>query len=262
MKLNGWLPALLLGTVLLIFSYFYFSNKKIDSQPKTIIGFMGAPGSGKGTLSEKCIKELKYNALSTGNLLRKAIAEKTGLGKDAQKYIKDGKLVPDNLVISIVQDWLSKNLGNIETLILDGFPRTANQAELFLKLLKSKFKNVSFKVVDLEISDESIINRLSDRLICEKCQAPYSRKLLAPGTLICEICGGKLIQRADDKEDIIRNRLKEYHEHAMPLLNVYKSSDITIDQINVENKKPQEVFEEFKKTLSTKHKSSAKAQIA
>jgi len=263
MKLNGWLPALLLASIVLIAGYFYFSKKQSAAQPKTILSFMGAPGSGKGTLAEKCIKDLKYKSLSTGNLLREAVAQETELGKKADIYMKEGKLVPDELVTSIVEEWLNKNLPHIRTLILDGFPRTAHQAELFLDLLRTKFNNISFRVVDLVISDETIVKRLADRLVCEKCQAPYSQQLLKdPQKLICEICGGKLIQRKDDKEEVVRNRLKVYAEHAKPLLDVYEASGIKIDQINAEGKTPQQVFDEFKERLKDKPTSMAQPKAA
>lgn len=201
----------------------------------------------------KCIKEFSFKTLSTGNLLREAVAKGQDLGKQAQYYMKEGKLVPDELVTSIVQDWLNNNLIKIDTLILDGYPRTARQAELFLNLLRKKFDNVSLHVVDLIISDNTIVKRLADRLVCEKCQAPYSRKLLKdPTNLICETCGGKLIQREDDKEKVVRNRLKIYAQHATPLLDAYKSAGIQIDQIDVEGKTPQQVFEEFKVMLEEK----------
>lgn len=250
MKLNGWLPALLLTAIILFIGYVYFSPKKAILQPKAIFAFIGAPGSGKGTLAEKCIKELNYTSFSTGNLLREAVAQETELGKEAQSYMKEGKLVPDELVTSLVEDWLTQNLHKIDTLILNGFPRTAHQAELFLDLLRRKFKNASLRVVELLISDESIVKRLADRLVCEKCQAPYSRKLLKdPTKLTCEICGGKLIQREDDKEEVVRQRLKLYKVHAGPLLDTYKAAGIQIDQINVEDKTPQQVFDEFKDLL-------------
>jgi len=247
MKLDKILLTIL-AFLAIIGGYLYYSQKR--PHIKTIFTFIGAPGSGKGTLAEQCVKKLGFTTLSPGNLLREAVARGDELGKQIQVYMKEGKLVSDELVTSIVANWLSKNIPNIDILILDGFPRTVRQAELFLELLRTKFTNASLRVIELIIPDEVIIKRLADRLVCEKCQAPYSRKLLKdPTILICESCGGKLIQREDDKEEIVCGRLKIYAEHAKPLLDIYRAVGLAIDQLNVEGKSPQQVFHDFKKLL-------------
>ncbi len=260
MKLNGWLPALLFATIILIMGYIYFSKKQTAAKKKTLLSLMGAPGTGKGTLAAKSIKNPKISSLSTGNLLRKEIDLKTDLGKEAEQYMSQGKLVPDELIISMVDKWLTNNLTSVEILLLDGFPRTARQADMFLNLLRNKYKNASLRVVELVLSDEAIIERLSDRLICEKCQAPYSRKLFkADDKWICEICGGQLKQRSDDKEDVIRNRLKVYDENLKPLIDIYKKGGITINRIDIEGKTPEQVFEQFKDVLKVKDKPEKKS---
>lgn len=234
-------------TLTILGSYFYLSQKQTAPHTKIIFTLMGAPGSGKGTLAEQCVKTLGFTTLSTGNLLREAVAHKDALGKQAESYMQKGKLVPDDLVTSIVANWLSKNLSDIDTLILDGYPRTVQQAQLFIELLKNKFPNASLRVVELTVSDDTIVHRLANRLICEKCQTPYSRKLLKdPEKLICESCGGTLIQREDDKEEVVRKRLKVYTEHANPLRNFYQTMGTQIDQLNTENG---HMLEDFKKLL-------------
>ncbi|TET05867.1 nucleoside monophosphate kinase [Candidatus Dependentiae bacterium] len=235
------------ATLTILGSYFYLSQKQTDPHTKTIFILMGAPGSGKGTLAEQCVKTLGFTTLSTGNLLREAVTRKDDLGKQAESYMKKGELVPDDLVTSIVANWLSKNLSDIDTLILDGYPRTVQQAQLFIELLKNRFPNVSLHVVELTASDDVIVHRLANRLICEKCQTLYSRKLLKdPEKLICESCGSKLIQREDDKEKVVRKRLKVYAEHAHPLRNFYQTMGIQIDQLNTED---EQILEGFKKLL-------------
>ena len=249
MKLKRSLPVLLLLVILFVNSSFCFPKNQAIGKPKIIISFMGAPGAGKGTLAAKCIKELKYTSLSVGNLLREAITQGTSLGKEVE-CIKEGKLVSDELVTAIVEAWLTENFAKIDTLIFDGFPRTARQAELFFNLLHTKFNNTSFRFINFVITDEAVVRRLAGRLVCEKCQVPESRAFLKDSTkLICGVCGGNLIKREDDKAEVVRDRLKVYAEHAKSLFDVQKRADVKIDYIDVENKTPQQVFNEFKELL-------------
>jgi adenylate kinase len=214
----------------------------------TILTFLGAPGSGKGTIAEQCVKDLGFATVSTGNLLREAVARGDELGKQVEGLMKEGKLVPDELITSIVESWLTRNLKDIKTLVLDGYPRTEKQAQQFLDLLKTKFPQVSLRVVEIVISDAAIINRLSDRLVCESCHAVFSRKMLNE-TEKCLKCGGKLIQREDDKPEVVKERLNVYAQHAQPLLNFYKAAGVRFDQLTVEGKTVKDVFAEFKKIL-------------
>lgn len=228
----------------------YFTKKEEPRTSKTIFTFLGAPGSGKGTIAEECVKTLGFATLSTGNLLRESVARGDELGKKAESYMKSGALVPDELVMSLVENWLTQHMASLTTLVLDGYPRTAAQADMFLSLLKHKFPEVSLRVVNIVISDDAIVNRLADRLVCSNkaCQAVYSRKLLKDADK-CAKCGSPLIRRDDDKEDVVRNRLKVYAENATPLINVYKMAGVRFDDLSVENKSVEEVFANFKKLL-------------
>lgn len=249
MKLRSC-PTLLLLIIPFVISSFCFSSNQVAGKPKTIISFMGAPGAGKGTLAAKCINELKYTSLSVGNLMREEIAQGTPLGKKVE-CIKDGKFVSDELVTAIVEAWLTENIDKIDTVILDGFPRTAPQAELFLNLLRTKFNNISFRFIDLMVTDETVVRRLADRLVCEKCQMPESQTFFKGSTkLICGTCGGNLIKREDDKAEIVRDRLKTYAGHEKLLLDFQKRTHVEIDHIDVENKTPQQVFNEFKELVN------------
>lgn len=210
------------------------------------ISLMGAPAAGKGTLAGKCVKELGSMSLSVGNLLREEIARGTGLGKEVS-CIMQGRLASDELVVSVVKAWLDRNFNDIDILILDGFPRTANQAELFVELMHERYHDVSVQVVNLRVTDETAIRRIENRLICEGCQEPTVRTDRTE--LLCEFCGGKLIKRADDTEEIMLGRLEIYAKHKEALCGAYDKEKVKVNHIDVENKTPQEIFEEFKEIV-------------
>jgi len=216
-----------------------------------VLVFLGAPGAGKGTLAEKCVQELEFVQLSTGNLCRMHIADQTEIGKQIDLIIKSGKLVSDSLIVDMVADWFAKQVGKTSTIILDGFPRTVAQAEALKKLFEAKFPTVKLSVVKLEISDEEVVERLCSRVVCENkaCQAVYSLvqgSSLAPAQAgACDLCGGSLIVRPDDAEDSVRRRLQVYHQHENALLDFYTSIQQPVIRLNVE-KPLEEVFSEFK----------------
>lgn len=184
---------------------------------------MGPPGAGKGTQGEILSKRLGIDTISTGVMLRTAIKEQTEVGKIAEQYINDGKLVPDDVIVSIVKERLSKpDCAN--GFILDGFPRTTAQAEA---LTESGVK--IDKVLSLEVEDDVIIERLSSRRECSKCGAPYnviSNKPKTEGK--CDKCGGDLIQRADDNPETIKNRLDIYHEQTEPIKEYYEKMELLV----------------------------------
>lgn len=182
---------------------------------------MGPPGAGKGTQGEILEKKLGISTISTGLMLRTAIKEKTEVGKLAEKYINDGKLVPDEVMVEIVKQRLSQPDCE-KGFILDGFPRTTAQA----KALDDAGVEID-KVLLLEVDDEKIVERLSSRRECSKCGAPYnivSKKPAVDG--ICDSCGGELIQRKDDVPETIQNRLNVYHEQTEPIKNYYEAKGI------------------------------------
>ena len=177
---------------------------------------MGPPGAGKGTQGEILSKRLGIDTISTGVMLRTAIKNQTEVGKLAEQYINDGKLVPDEVMVTIVKERLSQpDCAN--GFILDGFPRTTAQAEA---LTASGVK--IDKALSLEVDDDVIIERLSSRRECSKCGAPYNIIFNKPKTEgKCDKCGGDLIQRADDNPDTIKNRLNVYHEQTEPIKDYY-----------------------------------------
>ena len=177
---------------------------------------VGPPGAGKGTQGEILSKKLGIDTISTGAMLRAAIKNGTEVGKLAEQYINEGKLVPDDVIIKVVKERLSEpDCAN--GFILDGFPRTTAQAAA---LTESGVK--IDKVLSIEVEDETIVERLSSRRECSKCAAPYHLIFNKPQVDgVCDKCGGELIQRADDNPETIKNRLNVYHEQTEPIKDYY-----------------------------------------
>lgn len=179
---------------------------------------LGAPGAGKGTQAEVICSHLSIPAISTGNIIRAALRNETELGLKAKKYLDEGTLVPDDVVISIIKERLLESDCK-NGFILDGFPRTVAQAEALDQM------NISIdKVLDIEVADQKICERLAGRRICKNCAASYhtSYKPSADG-VTCDKCGGELICRKDDHPETVLERLKVYHEQTEPLISFYKS---------------------------------------
>ena len=181
---------------------------------------LGAPGAGKGTQANKISEKFNIPAISTGYIIRHAIAEGTELGKLAKVYIDEGKLLPDDVVTELLLERL-KQEDCKNGFILDGYPRTLNQA----KALDEKSIIID-KVVSIKVSDEAVIARLSGRRECKECGKPYHISHNKPSVEgICDVCGGELIQRADDNPETIKNRLVVYHEMTEPLMRYYSESN-------------------------------------
>ena len=181
----------------------------------------GPPGAGKGTQSGLLVDELGMSHISTGDLFRAAIKNKTELGQKAQGYMDRGELVPDDVVIGMVEEKLSE-IGS-KDFILDGFPRTTPQAEALGSMLEDKGLNLDHAVF-LQVNNEVLVKRLCGRRVCQSCGAVYhmdSSPSQKEG--VCDKCGGEVIQRADDKEDVIEERLNVYLKNTSPLVDYYKS---------------------------------------
>ncbi len=185
---------------------------------------LGAPGAGKGTQAEVICDHLQIPAISTGNILREAIANGTEIGLKAKSYMDGGKLVPDEVVIAILKERISKDDCK-NGFILDGFPRTVPQAEA----LDAMGVRID-KVIDIEVTDEKIMQRLSGRRVCEKCGASYHIDYKpSEQEGICNKCGGNTVQRKDDHPDTIKERLSVYHDQTEPLKGYYeKTGKLTI----------------------------------
>ena len=182
---------------------------------------MGPPGAGKGTQGEILEKKLGISTISTGLMLRTAIKDQTEVGKLAEQYINDGKLVPDEVIVEIVKQRLAQP-DCAKGFILDGFPRTTAQAEA----LEAAGVEID-KVLLLEVDDNKIVERLSSRRECSKCGIPYNIVSKRPAKEgICDSCGGELIIRKDDVPETIQNRLNIYHEQTEPIKKFYEAKGI------------------------------------
>ena len=179
---------------------------------------LGAPGAGKGTQAAVISERVNIPQISTGNIIREALRSGTEMGLKAKSFMDAGKLVPDEVVIGIIKDRLQADDCQ-NGFILDGFPRTIPQAEAL-----DEMGVVIDKVIDIEVSDDTIITRLSGRRVCEKCGRPYHLVDLKPRVEgICDDCTGALIQRKDDQIDTIKNRLEIYHSETEPLKGYYEA---------------------------------------
>lgn len=205
----------------------------------------GAPGAGKGTQSSLIASEYGYLHLSTGDMLRCEVANKTQLGLQVKEMMSNGALVPDSLVISIIENELLKSKSSF---VLDGFPRTLSQA----KELESLICKISLplpKVILIDVKRETLLARLTSRRVCAKCGAVFNVIFNPPKFKdICDLCGGGLFQRDDDKESVIINRLAAYEQNMEPLKKYY-SEDGRLQLINGDGDRDF-VFAQIKNILS------------
>ena len=182
---------------------------------------LGAPGAGKGTQAEIISKKLNIPTISTGNILREAIKNGTETGLKAKSFMDAGKLVPDDVIIGIVRERVAQpDCAN--GYILDGVPRTIAQAEA-LEAAGIKFDHV----VSMEIADATIMERMSGRRVCSKCGASYHVVAVPPKVEgVCDVCGGELVTRKDDKPETVKNRLEVYHRETEPLKDFYRERGV------------------------------------
>ncbi|MBU4376817.1 MAG: adenylate kinase [Candidatus Omnitrophica bacterium] len=201
---------------------------------------LGPPGAGKGTQAKVLSRDLNIPHISTGDMLRDAGAKESPLGKQAKGYMTKGELVPDELVIDIVKERLTKN-DVASGFILDGFPRTIEQAKILdstLAKIEKKLDTVLYFKTSLEMS----ISRLSGRRVCKACGANFHVTNIPPKKIgVCDYCGGELYQRKDDSEETVRRRWSVYTEETTPLVDYYKKSglleevsgDLDVTELNV-----------------------------
>ncbi len=180
---------------------------------------LGAPGAGKGTQAEVISEHLQIPTISTGNIIREALKSGSELGEQARSYMDKGALVPDEIVINIIKERLAKEDCQ-NGFILDGFPRTIPQAEAL-----DRMGVVIDRVIDIEVADDVIAQRVSGRRVCLACGATYHidyKKSAVEG--VCDKCGDTLVQRKDDHPDTVKDRLRVYHEQTEPLKEYYAQS--------------------------------------
>lgn len=186
---------------------------------------LGPPGAGKGTQASEIVKKYSIPHISTGDILRKNISEGTDLGKEAKDYMDKGSLVPDDLVVALIKDRLSESDCK-DGFLLDGFPRTVDQADA----LDTELKNLNYKldkVLNIEVDKNSLIERITGRRICKDCGATFHIAFNPPKEEgKCDKCEGELSQRADDTEKTVTNRIGVYSEQTEPLINYYEEKGI------------------------------------
>lgn len=180
--------------------------------------FLGAPGSGKGTQAKRLTQIGKFTHLSTGDMLRAAMQAGTELGKQAKGFVDKGNLVPDSLMIGLIEETLSK-LPDSSKIILDGFPRTVAQAEA----LDSNPKTPVSQSIYFKIPSQILVGRLTGRRVCKQCGQSFHVVFMPPRKEgVCDSCGGTLYQRVDDGADVVQKRLDVYQTQTSPLLNYYQ----------------------------------------
>ncbi|NWF76361.1 MAG: adenylate kinase [Nitrospirae bacterium] len=208
------------------------------------IVLLGAPGAGKGTQAKMLIDKYKIPQISTGDILRKAVADGTPLGKEAKAIMEKGELVPDKIVLGLVEERLKQDDCK-KGFILDGFPRNTAQAEALDKLLNN-IKMPLDSALSVDVPKEDLMKRLTGRRTCKSCQQMYNVYYSPPKKEgVCDKCGGELFQRDDDKEETIRKRLDVYDAQTAPLIDYYKKKGILKSVTGVGN-----IDEIFKKVCT------------
>ena len=208
--------------------------------------FIGPPGSGKGTQAKRLASNHGIPHISTGDMLREAVADGTELGQQAAPIMASGALVPDDLMIGIIRDRLAKP-DAVKGFILDGFPRTVVQAEKLDTLVGGNEAN-ALRVLQLLVPDDAIVKRITLRRSCSNCGAIYHLENLPPAVdSVCDRCGAEVIARPDDNETAVRKRLEAYHRQTLPVATFYKAKSLLreVDGVGPVD----EVFERIEKSL-------------
>ncbi|MFA6652736.1 MAG: adenylate kinase [Candidatus Delongbacteria bacterium] len=211
---------------------------------------LGAPGSGKGSQSEQILKDFGYVQISTGDLLRDSLSRKTPDGLLAGEYMGKGELVPDDLVIEILRERLNRP-DCMKGVIFDGFPRTVIQAEKLDAILEEKGEKLDF-VLNIESPFNVLISRLLSRRVCSSCGKTYNMISNPPSGNKCSQCGGEVISRADDREDVIKNRLEVYTQNTLPLVRYFEGKNILIS-INGD-RTVQDIYKDVKRLIEEREK--------
>jgi len=207
---------------------------------------LGPPGAGKGTQAKRIEEQYNIPQISTGDIIRLAIQSKSEWGKKAEEYVRSGELVPDEVVIGIIRERLTQDTYR-NGFMLDGFPRNLEQAEALNQLLKEIGIQLNL-VLQFDVDRDEVIERLSARRICEKCQTPYNMVSKPPkNDEICDICQGRVVQRPDDRPEVIMNRLNTYEQQTKPLIDYYRSQGIL--KVIISKGSIDDVFQQVQKVL-------------
>lgn len=218
-----------------------------------LVILLGAPGAGKGTQAEYIADRYKLTHVSTGDILRASIKKGTELGKKAKEYLDRGDLVPDEVVVKIVEERLKEP--DCQTgALLDGFPRTVEQADTLDQVLADMGSGVD-AVLYIDVSEEELISRLTGRRICRDCGATYHLKFNPPQVRnVCDQCGGELYQREDDSMETVKQRIKVYREQTEPLIDKYRKKELLYPVDG--DKEIEQVFKQIEEILDQKSPNS------
>lgn len=214
--------------------------------PGARLVLLGRQGAGKGTQCVRLARHYVVPHISTGDMLRMAVKEGTDFGRKAKEYMDDGQLLPDDVMVGIVAERLSRDDTSNRGYILDGFPRTVGQAEALADITEAAGQPLDL-VIDLEVDEEHVIGRISKRRVCIDCQTNYSIDSPPRYDWTCDNCGGEVRQREDDTEEAIRHRLDLYREQTEPLILWYQARDLlaTVDGLG----RPDEVTQRLIRTI-------------
>ncbi len=223
----------------------FFKGEAMATEKQTVIILLGPPGAGKGTHAVELSKKLHLPHISTGDILRENLRKQTPLGERAKTFMDVGKLVPDDLVIQMLLDRVS-DTDCQKGYILDGFPRTLAQAKMLDEHLKNRGEVVT---VNLSVSDDLLVERITGRLVCKKCGTPYHKVFSPPKKdSLCDRCQGELYHRDDDNEKVVKERLAVYRSQTEPLINYYKEKKGLFYEVLAAGNKS-EIFENLLHTI-------------
>ena len=210
---------------------------------------LGGPGAGKGTQAERIVADFALPHISTGEMLRAAVAKGTAMGREAQKFMESGALVPDEVVIGVVRDRLAEP-DAARGFLLDGFPRTVPQAEALDAMLAGAGRGITH-VVLIEVPAGELVQRIAGRRSCAVCGKIYNVVFDPPrADGVCDLDGGELVQRADDNEDTVRNRIGVYEQQTAPLVGYYTDKGVLQSAFGG-GKRPDEVYEQVRQILAS-----------
>jgi len=210
----------------------------MDEEGKLNLVLLGGPGAGKGTQAEKLVESRELKHLATGDILREEVEKESELGLEAKKYMDRGDLVPDELVVDMVE----KKLDEAKGYLFDGFPRTIEQADALSEVIDLDL------VLYIEIDSEEAVRRLSARRVCSDCGRIYNKNFKKPEQEgVCDECGGELYQRDDDKPEVIRDRFETFLDETAPLIDYYADKGLLVEIDGEQD--PDKVYEEVKGSL-------------
>lgn len=212
--------------------------------------FIGPPGAGKGTQAGRLVEDFNLPFISTGDILRAAVAEGSELGKKAKEYMDRGDLLPDELIVSVIMERLRQPDAD-DGFVLDGFPRTIGQAQALDAAMGEAGRRLT-AVVMVDVPDEELVERLTGRRTCQKNPSHLFHVKFDPPKYedVCDICGSKLMQRDDDKADTIRNRLSVYHDQTAPVVDYYERDSGLLRRVDG-TREPDEVYRHIRALIAT-----------